>query len=118
MNIRRTSVMLGALASVCAPGCAARRVATPAPQSPELVVLLADPDNGATGRASVATPSGTVDLVGDRSATQVLAGRPPTAPNILDATDVQRVFGDALAALPLAPALFNLYFKCDSDVSR
>jgi len=115
MNLRPAAVILGALAAVGA-GCGPRRVAAPAPPpSPELVVLLADPDNGAIGLASVATQSGTVDLIGDRSATQVLAGRSPTPPRVLDDAEVQRVFGDALAALPLPPALINLYFKFDSD---
>jgi outer membrane protein OmpA-like peptidoglycan-associated protein len=114
MNLRPTAVILGALAAVSAHACGPRRVVT-APPRPELVVLLADPDNGAIGRASVATQSGTVDLIDDRSATQVVAGRPPTAPKALDAGEVQRLFGDALAALPLPPALFNLYFKFDSD---
>jgi outer membrane protein OmpA-like peptidoglycan-associated protein len=116
MNRRSSAVILGAVAVVLAEGCGPQKVAPPAPPpSPELIVLLADPDNGAIGRASVASGPGTVDLIGDRSATRVLANRPPTPPEVLDEAEVQRVFGGALAALPMAPALFNLYFKFDSD---
>ena len=34
---------------------------------------------------------------------------------MLEEDEVQRVFGDALNALPLPPAFFNLYFKFNSD---
>ncbi len=116
MNRDQTTIILGAVAAVLLWGCGARRVAGPTPPpSPDLIVLLPDPDNGALGRASVSTPSGTVDLIDARSATQVLANRPPTPPSVLEEAEVRRVFGDALAALPLPPALFNLYFKFDSD---
>ena len=116
MNLRPTAVIVAVLAALVAHGCGPRRVRTPAPPpTTELIVLLADPDNGAIGGASVATPAGTVDLIADRSSTRVSARRPPTPQTILDEAEVQRVFGDALAALPPPPALFNLYFKFDSD---
>jgi outer membrane protein OmpA-like peptidoglycan-associated protein len=94
--------------------CGPRRVAT-TPAERELIVLLPDPDGGSSGHATVAGSSTTVDLVGAREATEVVATRPPTAPAAIDATRIQQLFGDALSALPPEPRAFNLYFRFDSD---
>src|SRR5262245_56097036 len=117
MNGHRTGIVLGVMAAALACSCGPRRVTTapPPPPATELFVLLPDADNGAIGRASVSTPSGTVELIGARSATEVAANRAPAPPRVLEDAEVQRVFGDALAALPLPPAFFNLYFKFNSD---
>ena len=37
------------------------------------------------------------------------------APAVTNASDVQQVFGNALAALPILPAHFRLYFERDTD---
>jgi outer membrane protein OmpA-like peptidoglycan-associated protein len=109
-------VLVGVLAAVLAVGCGRWRVAgPPSPPSPELFVLLPADDNGAIGSASVSTPAGTVDLIGERSATGISAGRAPTTPVILPEVCIQRVFGGALTALPLPPVFFNLYFQAGSD---
>jgi outer membrane protein OmpA-like peptidoglycan-associated protein len=94
--------------------CGPRRVAT-TPAERELIVLLPDPDGGSSGHATVTGSSTTVDLVGAREATEVVATRPPTAPAAIDATRIQQLFGDALSALPPEPRAFNLYFRFDSD---
>lgn len=106
------AVVLAVVAATLA--CGPRRVAT-TPGEQELVVLLPDPDSGAPGHATVTGSSSTVDLVSERQATEVAAGRPPTAPATLDEARIQQMFGDALSALPPAPRSFNLYFQFDSD---
>ena len=39
----------------------------------------------------------------------------PAAVTVLSAEDANRLFGDALSALPPAPARFTLYFRFESD---
>jgi outer membrane protein OmpA-like peptidoglycan-associated protein len=80
-----------------------------------LLVLLPDPDSGAVGRATVTSASTTVTLASERDATEIAAGRPPASPASIDEARLQRVFGDALAALPPPPKSFNLYFQFDSE---
>ena len=101
------------LASIGA-ACASHRVAAPSPGH-DTFALLADPDTGVVGRATVSTPSGSVDLVADRATTRVTASGPPAAPTIMDTSEVQRTFGEALGVLPPAPQMFVLRFRFDSD---
>jgi outer membrane protein OmpA-like peptidoglycan-associated protein len=116
-------ILIGLVTAALACACVTKRVATPLPpggQTPlppgsEMFVLLPDPDGGALGRASVMSPSGSMDLTTERSATQVSSGRAPAPPTALDEPDVQRIFGDALASLPPPPQYFNLYFRFESD---
>ena len=95
--------------------CAARRGGR-AP-GPSMVVLLADPDAGTLGRATVASVAGagTVELEANRAATTVTGRRTPPLPAQLDAATVERLFGETLAGLPLAPQAFTLYFRLESD---
>jgi outer membrane protein OmpA-like peptidoglycan-associated protein len=100
--------------------CGGPRIAGPAAQGQSLVVLLPDPDDGTTGRATVSSLAGSnnsrpVDLAATRDSTSVALNRAPTPPAAMNAAEVQRIFGDALSALPLAPQHFNLYFLFDSD---
>jgi len=97
-------------------GCGSHRPATPSPPpASELIVLLPDPESGVVGRANVTASSATVTLAGAREGTAVTANRPPTPPAAIDETRLQKVFGDALSALPPQPKSFNLYFQFDSD---
>ena len=105
-------VLMGALASGCGPK---RVAATPQPESPAMVVLLADPDSGKTGRARVANNHGRVELAAERQSTVVTAKGAPAAITVMSEEDVTRVFGSALAALPPAPRHFTLYFQFESD---
>jgi len=104
----------GLVVVATAPACGPRHVATK-PSEQELVVLLPDSDNGSTGRATVTGSSSTVELVGERQATEVVANRPPTAPAAIDEAKIQQIFGDALSALPPPPRSFNLYFQFGSE---
>jgi peptidoglycan-associated lipoprotein len=108
------ALAVGLVAAAAAVACGPRRPAMPSPP-PELLVLLPDPEGGALGRATVTSASATVDLVGEREATEVVGNRPPTRPVAIDEARLQRVFGDVLSALPPAPVSFNLYFQFDSD---
>ena len=47
--------------------------------------------------------------------TRVTMGGAPAPVTQMSAEDVQRIFGEALAAQPPAPAHFTLYFQFDSD---
>jgi peptidoglycan-associated lipoprotein len=113
----RSAVLLVAtLGAALAWSCGPRRV--PPPQSrpgQSLVALLPDPDSGVTGRANVSNPSGTTELDGPRESSSASTGAAPSAAVTMSEADVQRIFGDALAALPPASRHYTLYFKFDSD---
>jgi len=80
-----------------------------------MVVLLADPESGKTGRARISNDHGRVELAAERQATVVTANGAPAAVTVMSEEDVARVFGSALAALPPAPRHFILYFQFESD---
>jgi outer membrane protein OmpA-like peptidoglycan-associated protein len=109
-----------ALTAICAVGltsaCGPRRIEPP-PERPgqTLTVLLPDPDSGTVGRVSVTNPSGNADLAEARASTTTTSNQPPGPVVIMSEADVQRLFGDALAALPPAPQSFTLFFAFDSD---
>jgi outer membrane protein OmpA-like peptidoglycan-associated protein len=115
MTVGRATALCLLVGVLAASACGPRRVATPAPASRTLVVLLPDPDRRPEGSARVSNPSGAAGLAADRDSTEVPLNQPPTAPRAFDAADVQRVFGDALAALPPPPRRFVLFFQFDSD---
>jgi outer membrane protein OmpA-like peptidoglycan-associated protein len=106
-------IVLGAVAACAA--CGPRRVST-GEAGPSTVVLLADPD-GSVGRAVVTSTAGTgmVDLSGDRAATTVVGRRAPSAAATLEASAIDKQFGQTLATLPMAPEAFTLYFRLESD---
>jgi outer membrane protein OmpA-like peptidoglycan-associated protein len=117
---------LAAAAIVTAAGvsaaCGPRSVRTLQGPGEDLIVLLADPDSGAVGRASVWNRAGAVDLTTARAATVVGADGGPAKPTTLSEGAVRDVFGPALEALPPEPRRFTLFFRFDSeeltDVSR
>jgi peptidoglycan-associated lipoprotein len=80
-----------------------------------MVVLLADPESGKTGRVRISNDHGRVELAVERQATVVTANGAPAAVTVMSEDDVSRVFGSALAALPPAPRHFILYFQFESD---
>jgi outer membrane protein OmpA-like peptidoglycan-associated protein len=80
------------------------------------VVLLADPDDDRVGAATVSGAGGAVvELTRANDGTRVVPGQAPSAPAAIPADDVQRIFGEALAARPPAPRGFVLYFESGSD---
>ena len=94
--------------AILAAACAARRSA--------VVVLLPEPENRtAVGRASVENASGTVDLGAAGDATRVRENERPRAVSPMSDAEVQRLFGDALGALPPPPRRFVLNFRFESE---
>ena len=95
--------------------CAMLRVEIPARPGQTLTVLLPDGEGDTSGEATVSNASGSTDLVMPRDATVASMGEPLSARMRLSESDVRRIFGDALAALPPAPQNFTLFFRFESD---
>jgi outer membrane protein OmpA-like peptidoglycan-associated protein len=79
-----------------------------------IVVLL--PEEGtASAEVKVTNKRGTQVLSQPYQATEIAsADKAPGAPATLDDATVQRLFGDALTAMPSPPVHFLLYFESDS----
>ncbi len=99
----REIFILGALVA----GCATPPPPPPAPRPQSYVVLLENAD-GTSGAVTVAGDKGTVTVDKARQGT-TLDGA--TKPYAIDESRIQRDFGDALAARPILPASFMLYFE-------
>ncbi len=107
-----------ALVLVCAAGqwgCGPKRIRTPDAALSDLIVLLPDPENGVTGRAWVSNLGRIVELDSARQYTQVSTSQAPATVREFSEDEVRRLFGDVLAALPLAPQHFTLHFRFESD---
>lgn len=110
-------LMLPVLASCVAPS---KIIVLPAPKEkpvvrPEprknLFVLLPDPD-GKTGRMVVENREGSQLIDQPGYVTEVTgASASPAAPRPMEEKEIARIFGKAIAAQPMQPALFVLYFK-------
>jgi outer membrane protein OmpA-like peptidoglycan-associated protein len=118
-------LVLAAAAVLAAAGlaCGPRRVAPQAEPGHTMVVLLPDPPphdeagrkTATTGAASVWTRSGSADLARERDTVVVQSNRPPGPVTTISETELERLFGEALRALPPAPRGFTLYFRFESD---
>lgn len=96
--------------------CSPQRVQTTSPAlSPDLILLLPDPETGVTGRALVSNNSGKADLGNPREATRVSAGQAPTSVTVMSEGEVQQIFGDVMASLPPPALHYIVYFKFESD---
>lgn len=104
--------LLSTLTLACGPQRVVNEPATPAQT---LVVLLPDSETGATGRVRVSNRSGWADLAVSRASTVTIPDRRPASVKTLSEAEVQRLFGEALAALPSPPRHFVLYFRFESD---
>jgi outer membrane protein OmpA-like peptidoglycan-associated protein len=113
---REATALLGLFTVVLAAGCGPGRIAQPTAPTrlkPTLIVLLPDPETGTTGRARVSNEFGSADLAAPRAGTRTADGSPGPVKTISE-TDVTRLFGAALAALPPASRHFTLHFKFES----
>jgi outer membrane protein OmpA-like peptidoglycan-associated protein len=116
MNKARWSVLVvGLLAAAVASACGQLRVRAPERPGQTLTVLLPDDVGDSTGRATVSNPKGATNLESPNDATVASTNRRPTPAKHLSDSEVQRIFGDALSALPPAPQRFTLYFRFESD---
>lgn len=96
--------------------CASKPASVPVPPPPsDLVALVADPDNGTVGAATVSSGGASVALDSAGLATTIVAGQAPSAPAVLPPDEIQRLFGDALGALPPPARRYLLYFESGSD---
>ena len=107
MSSRRATVLLISALALSVSACATKPRA--------IVVLLPEQDDGTVGRATVENPAGSVDLDAERDSTRVRTNRPPAAVATMTEAEVQRLFGDALAALPPSPRRFVVNFLFQSD---
>ena len=112
-SARRSGFWLLIAAISIATACGPKRISLPVQPGQSLTVLLPDADKS-TGDARVSNPLGSVDLAEARDAALVTANREPVLGQLTEA-DVQRIFGDALSALPPPPQGFTLFFRFESD---
>lgn len=99
-------LLAGLGVSVLLAGCATRST----------VVLIPDPD-GNVGQVVVTNERGQ-QVLNEANQSVTVAGRnaAPGAATTMTTNEIHAVFSDALAARPLPPARFILYFLLDSDV--
>jgi outer membrane protein OmpA-like peptidoglycan-associated protein len=114
IETRRFAVPIAIVAAGIVSSCGPQRIRAPERPGQTLVVLLPDAA-GTVGRANVSNPAGTADLAAARDSTTTSANQPPGPVTVISEAEVQRLFGDALAALPPPPARFTLNFRFDSD---
>jgi hypothetical protein len=81
----------------------------------DLIMLLPDPGTGATGGAVVSNGGGAAILDSAREFTLVGDNGGPARVKMMADSEVKRLYGDVLAALPPAPEYFTLLFKFESD---
>jgi hypothetical protein len=116
---RRVGGLIAALAAGLLPACGPQHVR--APERPtghggqDVIVLLPDPEDGVTGRATVSTPAGSVELIGARDSTRISLNLAPASVTVMNEAEVERLFGDVLSVLPPAPRHYTLYFRFESD---
>ena len=79
-----------------------------------LAVLLIDEDKS-VGRAVVSNPHGRTELPVAYASTRATSTTAPTPVVIMSEAEVQRIFGDALSALPPLTQQFTVYFRFESE---
>jgi outer membrane protein OmpA-like peptidoglycan-associated protein len=114
-DMRRFAALCAIVAAGLVSACGPQRVRTPERPGQTLVVLLPESDGSTVGRATVSNASGTANLETARDSTLVSAGEPPAPVAVLSQSEVQRIFRDALAALPPPPQRFTVYFRFESN---
>jgi outer membrane protein OmpA-like peptidoglycan-associated protein len=112
-SVRPYSVWLLVAAVSFAAACGPKRISLPVRPGQSLTVLLPDSD-GSSGDARVSNPFGGVELADEYDAAIATASGAPVRGR-LTAAEVEKIFGDALSALPPAPQNFTLFFRFESD---
>ena len=114
-HARRIPSVVALFAAGLLSACGPQRVRTSDGPGQSLIVLLPDPAAGTTGFAAVSNASGKAELANARDSTQISINEPPGPITTMSETDVQRLFGDVLSALPSPPQHFTLFFLFESD---
>ena len=114
-DARPVAILSAVVVAGLVSACASPRVRTPERPGQTLTVLLPDSDGKTVGRAAVSNTAGSAALDTAQESTVVSAGEPPAPVTVLSQSEVDRIFGDALNALPPAPQRFTLYFRFESD---
>jgi OmpA family len=114
-RLRRAAALTAAIGIVSAWACGPKRTGRPARSGPDLVVMLPDPDTGETGRVVVSNPSGKAELDAPRESIRIMSNRGPSAVTVMTETEIKRIFGDILEALPPPPQHYTLNFRFESD---
>ena len=119
---RPIAALIAAVSAAAGWSCGPKHVSAQSTQSAPAtqpdkawVVLLPDADTGSTGRIRVSNSSGAVELAAEREAVLASSKVPPGPVTTLTEAEVQRLFGDALAALAPPPRHFTLNFRFESD---
>lgn len=102
------------IAAACAPKHTSGPISVPIRPGQSLTVLLQDSDTHSTGAARVSNSFGSVDLAAERDLATATTDRSPVLGK-MSAEEVNRIFGDALSALPPPPGRFTLFFRFESD---
>ncbi|HEX4913461.1 MAG TPA: OmpA family protein [Vicinamibacterales bacterium] len=110
----RAAVSLFVIALSVTTACGPKRISTQVSSPQTLTVLLADSDTNTAGDARVANAFGGVDLTEARDAALATSDRAPVLTKV-SADEVERIFGDALSALPPPPRRFTVFFRFESD---
>jgi outer membrane protein OmpA-like peptidoglycan-associated protein len=113
-DTRRLALAVAILAAGLVSSCGPQRIRQPERPGQTVVVLLPDA-GGEVGRASVSNPAGATGLAAARDSTTASTNQPPGPATVMSEAEVQRLFGDALSALPPPLERFTLYFRFDSD---
>lgn len=101
-------------------GCAPKRAQAPPPAPPapkaSVIVLLPDPE-GKPGGIVLTNAAGAETITQPNQAIRVQkADAAPSPPVAMDPGEIQKLFGSVLDGLPVAEALFTLYFDIQRDV--
>jgi outer membrane protein OmpA-like peptidoglycan-associated protein len=116
MTSTRFAAAIVMLSAALAAGCGPLRTKGPAARTDaDLLLLLPDAGSGATGSATVSGGGGSVVLDDPREFALVAGNGRPTRVRVMPESEVKRLFGDALAALPPPPVHFTLFFRFESD---
>ena len=112
---RGRSLPLACACLIVLAACAAPKPPPTVAPQPSLIVLLPDAD-GKVGQVTITNSSGTQVLTQGRQGSTILgAGGAPSAPFLVEESEIKQTFGATLAALPLEPVRFVLYFRQDSE---
>lgn len=116
--MNQTKWKLALLIAALLASCGRKRAVqlpTPGPIAKQnLVVLLADED-GKTGRIAVSGSGIAIEINQPNFALRLpVASSPPATPFPMDPAEIQRIWGNELAALPKAQISFSLYFELNA----